>query len=60
MIKYVTITEVRKRTIEVEVYADEDAPCVDDLAISKAEDCYYPGLLDDDYIRLIDFEVEKC
>lgn len=60
MIKRVTITEVRKRTIEVEVYTDEGAPCADDLAISKAEDFYYPGLLDDDYIKLIDFEVEEC
>lgn len=60
MIKQVLITEIRRKTIYVEVEPDADAPCADDLAISKAEDKYYPGFLDEDCIKDIEMEVQDA
>lgn len=60
MIKQVLITEIRRRTVEVEVHPDEDAPCADHLAESAAENLYYPGFLDEDYIKDIKMEVQDA
>ena len=60
MLKQVLITEIRKKTIYVEVYPDADAPCADHLAEAAAEDKYYPGLLDEDCIKDIKMEVQDA
>lgn len=60
MLKQVLITEIRRKTILVEVHPDEAASCADHLAESAAEDKYYPGFLDEDCIKDIKMEVQDA
>lgn len=60
MVKQVLITEIRQKTIYIEVHPDEDAPNADLLAESEAENKYYPGFLDEDCIKDIKMEVQDA